>query len=68
MVAVLARLEEEYERRHGSCLVVFVNRRSRAEMFDALRERIDSSTARSSGVGLVETAETSEGRWRRSRG
>ena len=36
----LARLQDEYERRFGFRFVVFVDRRSRAEVLEELRERL----------------------------
>ena len=44
MIAELARLNAEYERRHGFRFVVFVNRRPKAEILEVLQSRIDHPT------------------------
>lgn len=50
----LARLQDEYERRFGFRFVVFVNRRSRAEILEVLRRRIENSRAIELRAGLQE--------------
>jgi len=40
VLAELARLNDEYERRFGFRFVVFVDGRSRAQILEVLRERI----------------------------
>ena len=44
MLAELARLNAEYEARHGFRFVVFVNRRPKAVILEILRVRIDNPT------------------------
>ena len=44
VLAELARLNAEYEARHGFRFVVFVNRRPKAEILEVLRARIDNPT------------------------
>jgi 2-oxo-4-hydroxy-4-carboxy--5-ureidoimidazoline (OHCU) decarboxylase len=64
VLAGLARLESEYEERHGFCFVVFVNRRSKAEILDVLRQRIGNSTEDEIETGLDELVRIAEDRWR----
>ena len=64
VVDELTRLEHEYEKRHGFCFVVFVNRRPKAEILEVLRERIDNSTEDELETGLREFVEIAEDRWR----
>jgi 2-oxo-4-hydroxy-4-carboxy--5-ureidoimidazoline (OHCU) decarboxylase len=64
VLAGLARLEREYEQRHGFCFVVFVNRRPKAEILDVLRERIGNSTEDELETGLREFVLIAEDRWR----
>ena len=44
VLAELARLNAEYEARHGFRFVVFVNRRPKAEILEVLKVRIDNPT------------------------
>ncbi len=64
VIAELTRLEREYEKRHGFCFVVFVNRRGKAEILEVLRERIDNPTEVELETGLREFVEIAEDRWR----
>jgi OHCU decarboxylase len=50
--AELARLNEEYVRRFGFPFVVFVDRRSKAEILVVLRQRLDNSRAVELRTGL----------------
>jgi 2-oxo-4-hydroxy-4-carboxy--5-ureidoimidazoline (OHCU) decarboxylase len=65
MLTELARLNAEYERRHGFRFVVFVNRRPRREILDALRERIDRPSDEELATGLDELVAIAQDRWRR---
>jgi 2-oxo-4-hydroxy-4-carboxy--5-ureidoimidazoline (OHCU) decarboxylase len=64
VVAELERLEREYEQRHGFCFVIFVNRRSKAEILDVLRDRIQNSTKDECETGLDQLVAIAEDRWR----
>ena len=66
VLAELARLNAEYEARHGFRFVVFVNRRPKAEILAVLRGRIERSTAEELGTALGELVEIAADRWRRS--
>jgi 2-oxo-4-hydroxy-4-carboxy--5-ureidoimidazoline (OHCU) decarboxylase len=61
----LARLNAEYEARHGFRFVVFVNRRPKAEILDVLRSRIGRSTDEELETALGELVAIAEDRWRR---
>ena len=65
VLAELAHLNAEYERRHGFRFVVFVNRRPKAEILDVLRGRIDRPTADQLETALGELVAIAEDRWRR---
>jgi 2-oxo-4-hydroxy-4-carboxy--5-ureidoimidazoline (OHCU) decarboxylase len=65
VLAELARLNAEYEARHGFRFVVFVNRRPKAEILDLLRSRIDRSTDEELNTGLGQLIFIAEDRWRR---
>ena len=65
VLAELARLNAEYEARHGFRFVVFVNRRSKAEILEALRSRIGRSTEDELETALGELVAIAEDRWRR---
>ena len=62
----LARLNAEYERRHGFRFVVFVNRRPRREVLEVLRQRIDRPTDEELATGLSELVAIATDRWSRS--
>ena len=61
----LARLNAEYEARHGFRFVVFVNRRPKAEILAVLRERIGRSSADELHTALGELVQIAIDRWRR---
>ena len=61
----LARLNADYEARHGFRFVVFVNRRPKAEILDVLRSRIDRSTDEELDTALAQLVSIAEDRWRR---
>jgi 2-oxo-4-hydroxy-4-carboxy--5-ureidoimidazoline (OHCU) decarboxylase len=59
----LARLNAEYETRHGFRFVVFVNRRPKAEILEVLQSRIDNPTDRELETALDELVAIAEDRW-----
>ena len=61
----LARLNADYERRHGFRFVVFVNRRPKAEILEVLEGRIGRSTDVELETALDELVAIAEDRWRR---
>jgi len=65
VLAELARLNAEYETRHGFRFVVFVDRRPKAKILAVLRERIDRSTDAEREMALDELVSIAEDRWRR---
>ena len=65
VLAELARLNAEYEARHGFRFVVFVNRRPKAQILEVLRSRIGRSTEDELETALGELVAIAEDRWRR---
>ena len=65
VIAELARLNAEYEARHGFRFVVFVNRRPKHEILDVLRARIDRTTDEELETALDELVSIAEDRWLR---
>jgi 2-oxo-4-hydroxy-4-carboxy--5-ureidoimidazoline (OHCU) decarboxylase len=65
VLAELARLNADYEARHGFRFVVFVNRRPKREILDVLRVRIDRSTNEELETALGELVAIAEDRWLR---
>jgi 2-oxo-4-hydroxy-4-carboxy--5-ureidoimidazoline (OHCU) decarboxylase len=61
--AELARLNAEYEARHGFRFVVFVNRRAQAEILAVLRERIGRSSEDELQTALGELVAIAVDRW-----
>ncbi|MCZ7589436.1 MAG: 2-oxo-4-hydroxy-4-carboxy-5-ureidoimidazoline decarboxylase [Gaiella sp.] len=59
----LARLNADYEARHGFRFVVFVNRRPKAEILDVLRGRIDNPTETELETALSELVAIAVDRW-----
>jgi 2-oxo-4-hydroxy-4-carboxy--5-ureidoimidazoline (OHCU) decarboxylase len=59
----LARLNAEYETRHGFRFVVFVNRRPKAEILEVLQSRIDNPTDQELETALDELVAIAEDRW-----
>ena len=59
----LARLNAEYEVRHGFRFVVFVNRRPKHEILEVLRARIDRTTDEELETALGELVAIAEDRW-----
>jgi 2-oxo-4-hydroxy-4-carboxy--5-ureidoimidazoline (OHCU) decarboxylase len=66
VLAELARLNREYEARFGFRFVVFVNRRSKAEILQVLRGRIRGSREEELDTALEELVAIAEDRWRSS--
>jgi hypothetical protein len=66
VLAELAELNRAYEERFGFRFVVFVNRRSRAEIIPVLRERLRNTREAELATGLDELCAIAEDRWRRS--
>ena len=60
----LARLNREYETRHGFRFVVFVNGRCKREILGVLRARIDNPTGEELETALSELVAIAEDRWR----
>lgn len=65
VLAELARLNADYETRHGFRFVVFVNRRPKAEILEVLRSRIDNPTQEELETALGELVAIAEDRWGR---
>jgi len=65
VLAELARLNADYEQRHGFRFVVFVNRRTKAEILEVLRSRIGRSTDEELDTALGQLVSIAEDRWRR---
>jgi 2-oxo-4-hydroxy-4-carboxy--5-ureidoimidazoline (OHCU) decarboxylase len=63
VLAELARLNAEYEARHGFRFVVFVNRRPKSEILHVLRARIDNPTEQELETALNELVAIAEDRW-----
>ena len=66
VLAELARLNAAYEARHGFRFVVFVDRRPKHEILEALRGRIDNPTDAELETALGELVAIAEDRWRRA--
>ena len=62
----LARLNADYEARHGFRFVVFVNRRPKHEILEVLRSRIDNPTEQELETALDELVAIAVDRWRNS--
>jgi 2-oxo-4-hydroxy-4-carboxy--5-ureidoimidazoline (OHCU) decarboxylase len=65
VLAELARLNAEYESRHGFRFVVFVDRRPKAEILKVLQARIGNDTGDELETGLGELVAIAADRWRR---
>jgi 2-oxo-4-hydroxy-4-carboxy--5-ureidoimidazoline (OHCU) decarboxylase len=66
VLAELARLNREYERRFGFRFVVFVDRRPKAEILEVLRRRIERTRDEELDTAVEELVAIAEDRWRRS--
>jgi 2-oxo-4-hydroxy-4-carboxy--5-ureidoimidazoline (OHCU) decarboxylase len=65
VLAELARLNAEYEARHGFRFVIFVNRRPKREILEVLRARSDRTTDEELETALEELVAIAEDRWLR---
>jgi 2-oxo-4-hydroxy-4-carboxy--5-ureidoimidazoline (OHCU) decarboxylase len=65
VLAELARLNGEYEARHGFRFVVFVDRRPKREILDVLRDRLPRSREEELETALEELVAIARDRWRR---
>jgi hypothetical protein len=65
VLAELAALNRAYEDQFGFRFVVFVDRRSRRELGDVLRERLGHPRADELDTGLTELVAIARDRWRR---
>ena len=65
VLAELAYLNQVYEEKFGFRFVVFVNRRSRAELLPILQERLARTREEELSTGLEELVRIAEDRWRR---
>ena len=61
----LAYLNQVYEEKFGFRFVVFVNRRSRAELLPVIQERLGRTREEELETGLEELVRIAEDRWRR---
>ena len=66
VLAELARLNAEYERRFGFRFVVFVNGRARREIVPVLRERLQRTREEELATGVDELVQIAVSRWRTS--
>jgi 2-oxo-4-hydroxy-4-carboxy--5-ureidoimidazoline (OHCU) decarboxylase len=66
VLAELARLNAEYERRFGFRFVVFVNGRPRREIVPVLRERLQRTREEELATGVDELVQIAISRWRTS--
>jgi 2-oxo-4-hydroxy-4-carboxy--5-ureidoimidazoline (OHCU) decarboxylase len=62
----LAYQNQVYEEKFGFRFVVFVNRRSKAEILDVLRERLEHTREEELDTALGELVAIAEDRWRHS--
>jgi 2-oxo-4-hydroxy-4-carboxy--5-ureidoimidazoline (OHCU) decarboxylase len=62
----LAYLNQVYEEKFGFRFVVFVNRRSKEEILEALRQRLERSREEELDTALEELVAIAEDRWRHS--
>jgi 2-oxo-4-hydroxy-4-carboxy--5-ureidoimidazoline (OHCU) decarboxylase len=65
VLAELAELNRAYEERFGFRFVVFVDRRTRAELVPVLRERLARTREQELETGLRELVAIARDRWRR---
>ena len=66
VLAELARLNDEYERRFGFEFVVFVDDRTRAELLPVLRERLARTRDEELATGLRALCAIARDRWTRT--
>ena len=63
VLAELAALNRAYEEKFGFRFIVFVNRRSRAELLPVLRERLDHTPEEEMDTALHELVAIARDRW-----
>ena len=61
----LAYLNQVYEEKFGFRFVVFVNRRSKEEILEVLRQRLERTREEELDTALEELVAIAEDRWRR---
>ena len=66
VLAELAELNRAYEEKFGFRFIVFVNRRSRAELVPVLRDRLERSREQEMDTALHELVAIARDRWARS--
>ena len=66
LLTELAYQNQVYEEKFGFRFVVFVNRRSKEEILDVLRERLERTREEELDRALTELVAIAEDRWRRS--
>ena len=66
VLAELAKLNAEYEARHGFRFVVFVNGRPKSEIVAVLKERLERTREQELATALDELVAIAVDRWRRS--
>ncbi len=66
VLAELAELNRRYEERFGFRFVVFVNRRSKAEIVPVLRERLERARDEELDTALSELVAIARDRWQRA--
>jgi 2-oxo-4-hydroxy-4-carboxy--5-ureidoimidazoline (OHCU) decarboxylase len=66
VLAELAELNRAYDEKFGFRFVVFVNRRSRAELVPVLRERLQRTREQELETGVSELIAIAQDRWSRS--
>ena len=66
VLSELAYLNQVYEEKFGFRFVVFVNRRSKAEILEVLRERLERSREEELETALEELVAIARDRWQRS--
>jgi len=66
VLAELARLNREYEARHGFRFIVFVDRRPKREILDVLRSRLPRARDEELDTALEELVAIARDRWRRT--
>ena len=62
----LAYLNQVYEEKFGFRFVVFVNRRSKAQILEVLRERLERTREEELDTAVAELVAIAEDRWRQS--
>jgi 2-oxo-4-hydroxy-4-carboxy--5-ureidoimidazoline (OHCU) decarboxylase len=67
VLAELAELNQAYEEKFGFRFVVFVNRRSRAELLPVLRLRLARTREKELETGIRELVAIARDRWQRDR-